>query len=287
MKEIVSEDGSTMLQWQDFSELEKRQVPEFFKGGPRKTPERYLEIRNLILRLWEESKPYYLKKSVPCQNIRADVNSVGRVHSFLEKYGFINVNSISASTSTVSKGKNLPKKHNARKDSRHQSKKSSTKKLSEKSQIGVVAVISKVNNKTGTKAQERQKFFRLDDHAPRETVDIDQAVLYGGGDVHLMDPEENVHMQQIGDSSAKTNPAKERGKNMQFRGNSFFLRSKVGNISDRSKQKYAYNFLPEAQKLNCAGKVLDMMTKTFKYCPQPSERETLEEFLLKSHSARC
>uniref|UniRef100_A0A7S3DG57 SWIRM domain-containing protein n=1 Tax=Palpitomonas bilix TaxID=652834 RepID=A0A7S3DG57_9EUKA len=162
MKEIVSEDGSTMLQWQDFSELEKRQVPEFFKGGPRKTPERYLEIRNLILRLWEESKPYYLKKSVPCQNIRADVNSVGRVHSFLEKYGFINVNSISASTSTVSKGKNLPKKHNARKDSRHQSKKSSTKKLSEKSQIGVVAVISKVNNKTGTKAQERQKFFRLE-----------------------------------------------------------------------------------------------------------------------------
>ena len=66
---------------------------EFFLGRSPKTPERYMKIRNYILDAWEQTKPSYLYKTSLRTGLKncGDVNSIGRVHSFLEDIGAINV----------------------------------------------------------------------------------------------------------------------------------------------------------------------------------------------------
>ena len=73
-------------------DLEKEHNMEFFMGRALKTPERYMKIRNYILDMWERSKPTYLFKTAVRGGLRncGDVNSIGRVHAFLEDIGAIN-----------------------------------------------------------------------------------------------------------------------------------------------------------------------------------------------------
>ena len=65
---------------------------EFFMGRALKTPERYMKIRNYILEMWEKTKPNFLFKTAVRSGLRncGDVNSIGRVHAFLEDIGAIN-----------------------------------------------------------------------------------------------------------------------------------------------------------------------------------------------------
>lgn len=73
-------------------DMEKEQNMEFFMGRALKTPERYMKIRNYILDMWEKTKPSYLFKTAVRGGLRncGDVNSIGRVHAFLEDIGAIN-----------------------------------------------------------------------------------------------------------------------------------------------------------------------------------------------------
>ena len=73
-------------------DLEKEHNMEFFMGRALKTPERYMKIRNYILAMWERTKPSYLFKTAVRGGLRncGDVNSIGRVHAFLEDIGAIN-----------------------------------------------------------------------------------------------------------------------------------------------------------------------------------------------------
>jgi hypothetical protein len=73
-------------------ELEKTYNQEFFMGRSLKTPNRYIKIRNYILDMWDKSKPNYLYKTSVRSGLRncGDVNSIGRVHAFLEEIGAIN-----------------------------------------------------------------------------------------------------------------------------------------------------------------------------------------------------
>ena len=73
-------------------DLEKDNNTEFFMGRPLKTPERYMKIRNYILDMWEKTKPNFLFKTAVRSGLRncGDVNSIGRVHAFLEDIGAIN-----------------------------------------------------------------------------------------------------------------------------------------------------------------------------------------------------
>ena len=72
--------------------VEKEHNAEFFMGRALKTPERYMKIRNYILDMWEKTKPHYLFKTAARGGLRncGDVNSIGRVHAFLEDIGAIN-----------------------------------------------------------------------------------------------------------------------------------------------------------------------------------------------------
>ncbi|XP_068727042.1 deubiquitinase MYSM1-like [Montipora capricornis] len=73
-------------------DVEKEHNMEFFMGRTLKTPERYMKIRNYILDMWGKTKPCYLFKTAVRSGLRncGDVNSIGRVHAFLEDIGAIN-----------------------------------------------------------------------------------------------------------------------------------------------------------------------------------------------------
>ncbi|KAG5888703.1 hypothetical protein JTB14_035768 [Gonioctena quinquepunctata] len=74
------------------SDLEKVINHDYFGEGMAKTPERYLKIRNHILRGWKNQKPNYLYKTISRHGLKncGDVNSFGRIHNFLEQIGAIN-----------------------------------------------------------------------------------------------------------------------------------------------------------------------------------------------------
>lgn len=84
-KEIVIDRNTILAE-------EKKHNLEFFLGRTLKTPERYMKIRNHILDMWEKTKPCYLFKTAVRSGLKncGDVNSIGRVHAFLEDIGAIN-----------------------------------------------------------------------------------------------------------------------------------------------------------------------------------------------------
>ena len=75
------------------TEEEKVGCPEFFVGSRVKPPEKYVKIRNSILKSWHSKKPFYLNKhNARCDMpwYTGDINSIGRVHAYLERIGAIN-----------------------------------------------------------------------------------------------------------------------------------------------------------------------------------------------------
>ncbi|ORZ03329.1 hypothetical protein BCR43DRAFT_510398 [Syncephalastrum racemosum] len=70
--------------------------PEWFKNKASKTPDRYLKIRNHILDSWYKCKPRYLTKTSARRGLRdcGDVNAIGRVHTYLESIGAINLDTV-------------------------------------------------------------------------------------------------------------------------------------------------------------------------------------------------
>lgn len=88
----VSFDTSIVIDRNIIQDVEKEHNMEFFMGRALKTPERYMKIRNYILDMWEKTKPNFLFKTAVRSGLRncGDVNSIGRVHAFLEDIGAIN-----------------------------------------------------------------------------------------------------------------------------------------------------------------------------------------------------
>jgi hypothetical protein len=80
------------LQEDHVLDLEMQANSEFFEGNNVKTPERYVRIRNHILRTWIMNKQRYVTKTSVRRGLRdcGDVNAIGRVHQFLELVGAIN-----------------------------------------------------------------------------------------------------------------------------------------------------------------------------------------------------
>ncbi|KAJ3115605.1 Myb-like, SWIRM and MPN domains 1 [Phlyctochytrium bullatum] len=86
--------------------FEEKGMPEFFRdssmsnqkgatGVPKqgKTPERYMQIRNHIVQLWEQGRAEgkYLTRSAARPGLKGDVHAISRVHDFLERAGIINI----------------------------------------------------------------------------------------------------------------------------------------------------------------------------------------------------
>ena len=88
----VSFDNPIVIDKNTIQEVEKEHNTEFFMGRALKTPERYMKIRNYIMDMWEKTKPNFLFKTAVRSGLRncGDVNSIGRVHAFLEDIGAIN-----------------------------------------------------------------------------------------------------------------------------------------------------------------------------------------------------
>lgn len=90
-------------------EIEIRANQEFFEGNTVKTPERYLRIRNHIIRAWHPNHDRYVTKTSIRRGLRdcGDVNAIGRVHQFLELIGAINFN-LEAPASCRKQGQETP-----------------------------------------------------------------------------------------------------------------------------------------------------------------------------------
>lgn len=71
-------------------------------------------IRNFILDYWNKHKPHYVNKSVIRKQMSncGDVNSFGRVHTYLESAGYINVNCPIPFKSTAPKKPRAPRPAN-------------------------------------------------------------------------------------------------------------------------------------------------------------------------------
>eukprot|EP01135_Chromosphaera_perkinsii_P005776 Nk52_evm1s361 gene=Nk52_evmTU1s361 len=69
---------------------------EFFMGHRSKTPQRYMKIRNHIIKTWLRKKPTYVSKTSvrPALKDCGDVNAIGRVHQYLESAGVINYGAV-------------------------------------------------------------------------------------------------------------------------------------------------------------------------------------------------
>ncbi|XP_031569318.1 histone H2A deubiquitinase MYSM1-like [Actinia tenebrosa] len=91
--EDIKIDVDLILEREQVHDLERMFNEEFFMGRSLKTPQRYIKIRNHILDMWDKTKPNYLYKTSVRSGLRncGDVNSIGRVHAFLEEIGAINV----------------------------------------------------------------------------------------------------------------------------------------------------------------------------------------------------
>lgn len=74
-------------------QIERFMLSEFFTGrSASKSPKRYLRIRNHIIYLWQQCKPFYLSKTAARQGLKkcGDVNTISRLHLMLENLGVIN-----------------------------------------------------------------------------------------------------------------------------------------------------------------------------------------------------
>ncbi|CAO3600419.1 unnamed protein product [Absidia cylindrospora] len=80
------------------SQEEKINNPEWFHNKQSKSPGRYLKIRNHMLNCWRACRPRYLTKTSSRKALKdcGDVNAIGRIHSYLENIGAINVNCTNA-----------------------------------------------------------------------------------------------------------------------------------------------------------------------------------------------
>lgn len=73
--------------------IERFLLSEFFTGrSSTKSPKRYLRIRNHIICMWQQCKPFYLSKTAARQGLKkcGDVNIISRIHLTLENLGVIN-----------------------------------------------------------------------------------------------------------------------------------------------------------------------------------------------------
>ncbi|KAJ3104154.1 Myb-like, SWIRM and MPN domains 1 [Phlyctochytrium planicorne] len=83
--------------------MEETGCSEFFQLGkdgsfknPKlagKTPERYMLMRNHMVKMWEANKAEgkYLTRSAVRPGLKGDVHAISRVHAFLERMGIINI----------------------------------------------------------------------------------------------------------------------------------------------------------------------------------------------------
>lgn len=80
------------LDLDEITEEEKIVHYEYFDGKGVKTPERYLKIRNYLINFWKQIKPKYVRKTAVRAGLKncGDVNSISKVHEYLEKIGVIN-----------------------------------------------------------------------------------------------------------------------------------------------------------------------------------------------------
>ena len=88
----------------DIHPLERKAMTEWFTGScASKTPQSYVEARDLIVKLYRENPSRHLTATECRRHLAIDVCAVLRLHAFLEHWGLINYN-VSTSQRPVARG---------------------------------------------------------------------------------------------------------------------------------------------------------------------------------------
>ncbi|KAI6222914.1 SWI/SNF complex subunit SMARCC2 [Aphelenchoides fujianensis] len=88
---IVVPSYATWFDYTAIHDIEKRGVPEFFRGDNKsRTPEVYMSYRNFMIDTYRLNPIEYLSMTACRRNLRGDICSIARVHAFLEQWGLIN-----------------------------------------------------------------------------------------------------------------------------------------------------------------------------------------------------
>lgn len=83
---------SKWFRFETISVVEKESLPEFFGEKISKTPVHYMHIRNFIIVVYWKNPKIKLTVTAIRRCVGGDVNSIVRVHNFLEHWGIINKN---------------------------------------------------------------------------------------------------------------------------------------------------------------------------------------------------
>ncbi|CAO3636879.1 unnamed protein product [Cunninghamella echinulata] len=95
---LTNDENEMIFDRHIISEEEKINNPEWFRNKQSKPPDRYLKIRNHMLDCWKQCRPKYLTKTSARKGLKdcGDVNAIGRVHTYLESIGAINVDCVNS-----------------------------------------------------------------------------------------------------------------------------------------------------------------------------------------------
>jgi len=90
-KKIIIPEYAKWFSFLKIDDREKKALPEFFNNKSRsKTEEIYKEYRNFIVNTYRMNPSEYLTVTSCRRFLAGDINSIMRIHSFLEQWGLIN-----------------------------------------------------------------------------------------------------------------------------------------------------------------------------------------------------
>ncbi len=96
---IVLPSYSTWFDMNDINNIERKALPEFFNSRNRsKTPHVYKDYRDFMINTYRLNPVEYLTVTACRRNLAGDVCAIMRVHAFLEQWGLINYQVLSAAT---------------------------------------------------------------------------------------------------------------------------------------------------------------------------------------------
>jgi len=94
---IVLPSYSTWFDMNDIHNIERKALPEFFNNRNRsKTPHVYKDYRDFMINTYRLNPVEYLTVTACRRNLAGDVCAIMRVHAFLEQWGLINYQVLSA-----------------------------------------------------------------------------------------------------------------------------------------------------------------------------------------------